>query len=356
MPPASAEGRFRLTLPDGAATARLAEDVAAVLASGDLVALSGGLGSGKTSFARALLRSLAGDAALEVQSPTFPLRIDHALPRFPVAHADLYRLGSSDELTEIGLEEALVEGAALVEWPEKLPRDLAENRLDIAFAIDGQGRSAEISGAGSWPVRLARTRAIRSFLDASGWPGVARSPLAGDASYRAYEKVTRDAVAAILMNASARVEGPPIYGSRSYDEVAHRAKDVRAFVAIGNALRAAGVRAPEILAADLDAGLLLLEDLGAEGIVDPSGAPIIERYEAAIDLLAFMHARQCPAEAPLPDEETYRTPAYDGDALLIEISLFPDWFGGHGGEPAFVGRGLMSGGSSPLFEIPAVSI
>ena len=137
------------------------------------------------------------------------------------------------------------------------------------------------------------------------------------------------------MNAPARTEGPPIYGGRSYDAVAHRAMDVRAFVAIDLALREAGIRAPEILAADMEPGLLLLEDLGGEGIVDPSGAPILERYEAAIDLLAYMHGRDWPAEAPLPDGTLFRLPPYDRDALLVEISLFPDWFGGHGGEPAF---------------------
>ena len=270
--------------------------MAAVLAPGDLVALSGGLGSGKTSFARALLRALAGDRALEVQSPTFPLRIDYALPRFPVAHADLYRLGLAEELAEVGLEEALAEGAALVEWPEKLPTDLAENRLDIAFAIEGNGeaprylaREAGLRGS------RARARCGRFSMHPGGATQHARHwrvtrpiapmkdrsspPLRG----RDGEGEGADAVSfplpdpppqggregrAVLMNAPARIEGPPVYDGRSYDAVAHRARDVRAFVAIGNTLREAGIRAPEILAADLDAGLLLLEDLGAEGIVE----------------------------------------------------------------------------------------
>jgi tRNA threonylcarbamoyl adenosine modification protein YjeE len=389
MPPKPADNTFRVTLADEAATALLAQDVAAVLAPGDLIALSGRLGSGKTSFARALLRALAGNPALEVQSPTFPLRIDHALPRFPVVHADLYRLGSAEELTEIGLEEALADGAALVEWPEKLPADMAANRLDLAFAIEGRGRSVEISGTGSSPERLARSRKARAFLEASGWHSATRTRLAGDASYRAYERVAalspplrgRDGeganvqgatlhpspladpppqggreMRAILMNAPARTEGLPIYEGRSYDAIAHRARDVRAFVAIANTLREAGIRAPEVLAADLDAGLLLLENLGSESIVDPSGAPIIERYEAAIDLLAFMHARRWPEKASLPGGESYEVPLYDRDALLIEISLFPDWFGGHGGEPRFPAAArdeFLSAWSRTLDEVDA---
>src|SRR5688500_17219931 len=134
-----------LTLPDEKATARLAEDIAAVLRPGDLLALSGGLGAGKTSLTRALLRALAGDPELEVPSPTFPIRIDHPLPRMKVVHADLYRLGAAGELFEIGLHEALSEGAVLVEWPEALPAGLAENRLDVRFEIHGGGRRATLS-------------------------------------------------------------------------------------------------------------------------------------------------------------------------------------------------------------------
>ena len=359
-----AEARLNLLLPDERATACLAEDVAAVLKPGDVVALSGGLGAGKTTFARALLRALAGDPALEVQSPTFPLRIDHAFPRIKVVHADLYRLRDQNELDEIGLDEVLSDGALVVEWPERLPKDFSAERLDIALEIEGEGRRADIASSGTWPTRLQRSRVIRAFLDKSGWSNASRVPLAGDASYRAYERILpspplrgRDGEggqtlqqrpsplpipppqggrgAGVLMNAPARTEGPKTYEGRSYDAVARRAMDVRAFVAIDIALREAGIRAPEIFSADMEAGLLLHEDLGGEGVLDASGTPIMGRYEAAIDLLAFMHGRPWPDAAPLPDGARYRLPPYDREALLIEISLFPDWFGGHGGEPAF---------------------
>jgi tRNA threonylcarbamoyl adenosine modification protein YjeE len=324
-----------LSLPDETATARFAHDIAVVLKAGDLVRLSGGLGSGKTTFARALLRSLSGDPGLEVQSPTFPLRLDHVFPRLKVAHVDLYRLGGESELPEIGLEEAIAEGALLVEWPERLPPGLSDDRLDLSFDIEGAGRRVEISGRGSWPVRLARTARIRAFLDESGLRGAARTPLAGDASTRAYERITSATGTSILMNAPARVEGPPIYDGRSYDALAHRALDVRAFVAIDLALRRAGIRAPEIRAADLEAGILVVEDLGEEGLVDATGEPVIERYEAAIDLLVYMHGRSWPGEIALPGGEHYVMPRYDRDAFLVEVSLFPDWFGSGGDGPAF---------------------
>ena len=193
MPAARAEAsgavRASLRLPDEAATARLAEDVAAVLKAGDLVALSGGLGAGKTAFARALLRALSGNPALEVQSPTFPLRLDHVFPRLKVVHVDLYRLGDATEREEIGLEDAIAEGALLVEWPEQLPAGLSADRLDLSLEIDGEGRRVEIAAHGSWPARLARTARIRAFLDEGGLRGAARVPLAGDASTRAFERI-----------------------------------------------------------------------------------------------------------------------------------------------------------------------
>jgi tRNA threonylcarbamoyl adenosine modification protein YjeE len=328
-------GALDLRLPDDDATARLGDDIAAVIRPGDLVGLSGGLGAGKTSLARALIRAVADDPAHEAPSPTFPIRIDHELKRLTISHVDLYRLGSAEELEQIGIAEALERGALLVEWPELLPPDLSDNRLDIRLDIAGAARHAAIAGAGTWPERLARTRLVRGFLDRCGWREARRAPLVGDASYRAYERVSRGGDTAILMNAPERREGPAIYEGRSYDTLAHRARDVRPFVAIAGALREAGVRVPAILAADLDAGLLLLEDIGEEGILDVAGRPILERYAAAVDLLAAMHGRTWSPALSLPDGRLHCIPPYDRGALLVELSLFPDWIGGDGSEPAF---------------------
>ncbi len=93
---------FTVTLPNEQATARFAIDVACALEPGDLVTLSGDLGAGKTTFARALIRYLAGDDAIEVPSPTFTLLQTYELPQFPLVHADLYRLSGAAELAELG--------------------------------------------------------------------------------------------------------------------------------------------------------------------------------------------------------------------------------------------------------------
>ena len=98
-------------LPDEGATTRLGEDLAMALRAGDVLALSGDLGAGKTTLARGLIRAMAGDEGLDVPSPTFTL-VQSYDTRVPLNHFDLYRLGSPDELDELGLDEMLATGAA----------------------------------------------------------------------------------------------------------------------------------------------------------------------------------------------------------------------------------------------------
>src|SRR5271165_5608544 len=126
---------FSVALPDEHATQRLAIDIANSLEPGDLVTLSGDLGAGKTTFARALIRYLAGDATIEVPSPTFTLLQSYELPRFVLVHADFYRLSGAAELAELGFED-LPEGAVvLVEWPDRAAGLLPPDRLDITFTL-----------------------------------------------------------------------------------------------------------------------------------------------------------------------------------------------------------------------------
>src|SRR5215212_9997965 len=103
-----------LDLANERATEALAEDVAACLKPGDTVALSGGLGAGKTTFARALIRAISGDLAIDVPSPTFTLVQTYPMPRLTVAHVDLYRLADEREIEETGVLDALADGAAVI--------------------------------------------------------------------------------------------------------------------------------------------------------------------------------------------------------------------------------------------------
>jgi len=142
-----------MNLPDEAATARLGQAVAARLEPGEAVCLTGPLGAGKSTLARALVRALTTPHE-EVPSPTFTLVQFYEGPRLAVAHFDLYRLSDPDEAYEIGLDEALDSGAAVIEWPERLEGRLPPDRLDIEIALaeDG-GRTARLTPHGAWEGR-----------------------------------------------------------------------------------------------------------------------------------------------------------------------------------------------------------
>src|ERR1700719_3553268 len=133
FPSATGGTSFTVTLPNEQATARFAIDIAAALEPGDLVTLSGDLGAGKTTFARALIRYLASDEAIEVPSPTFTLIQSYELPRFALVHADLYRLSGAAELAELGFDD-LPEGAVvLLEWSDRAAGFLPPDRLHNCF-------------------------------------------------------------------------------------------------------------------------------------------------------------------------------------------------------------------------------
>ncbi len=126
---------FTVTLANEAATERFMIDIAAALEPGDLVTLSGDLGAGKTTFARALIRYLAGDDTIEVPSPTFTFMQTYELPRFTLVHADLYRLSGAAELAELGFDDLPDGAVVLMEWPDRAAGFLPPDRLDIAFTL-----------------------------------------------------------------------------------------------------------------------------------------------------------------------------------------------------------------------------
>ena len=147
----------RLALADEAATVALARAVARGVRPGDVIALWGDLGAGKTRFARAFIGALAGEGE-EVPSPTFTLVQSYDIPAGMVWHFDLYRLDSPDEVLELGFEEALADGIALIEWPDRLGPLLPRDRLDLAldFGAAAESRVARLTGQGAWAERLRK--------------------------------------------------------------------------------------------------------------------------------------------------------------------------------------------------------
>ena len=154
-------------LSDEAATARLARSLAALACKGDVMALFGDLGSGKTAFARAFVNALprleltSGSSAPlsapeQVPSPTFTLLQAYERAPATVWHFDLYRLERPDEVYELGFEEALVEGIVLIEWPQRLGPLLPAERLELRFdfAERNEARRVTLIGTGAWMHRL----------------------------------------------------------------------------------------------------------------------------------------------------------------------------------------------------------
>ncbi|MCP4319941.1 MAG: tRNA (adenosine(37)-N6)-threonylcarbamoyltransferase complex ATPase subunit type 1 TsaE [Hyphomicrobiales bacterium] len=322
-------------LKDERATDRFGQDLALALLPGDCLALYGDLGAGKSTLARALIRCIAEDPGFDVPSPTFTLVQTYEL-RIRVAHFDLYRIGDPDELVELGLDEALEDGVALIEWPERAAGHLPDNAVSIRLKEEGDGRRVDISGPQEVMERIRRSLEIRSFMEQSGCTDADRRHYQGDASTRAYEIIhTGDAAARILMNAPERLIGPVLKNGKRYAQIAHVAEDVRPFVALAGFLRQNGFHTPQIFAQDLDAGFLLLEDLGRQGIADRDGRPVIARWEAAIDCLVALHRTEIPHKMALPDGSTHEVPPFDRDAMMIEVDLLPVWYLRHlqGREP-----------------------
>lgn len=155
--PMSDEPSLRLSGEE--ATRRLAAAIATRARAGDVLALSGRLGCGKTVFARAFVHA-RGLPAEDVPSPTFTLVQVYEPPppmTVPIYHFDLYRLKTAAEAYELGIEDAFAEGIALIEWPERLGALLPAHRLDVelSFADEPDGRRVRLRGGGDWPQRLA---------------------------------------------------------------------------------------------------------------------------------------------------------------------------------------------------------
>ena len=163
-PISAPDGGLAFRLADLAATAELAAALAGCARAGDVIALHGPLGAGKTAFARAFIgarAALAGqaDALGDVPSPTFTLVQTYDMTDPAIWHFDLYRLDKPDDALELGLDEAFNEAISLIEWPERLGPYLPRRALHLSLGFDGPGseegaRIARLTGADDWPARL----------------------------------------------------------------------------------------------------------------------------------------------------------------------------------------------------------
>ena len=125
-------------------TFRIAANLATRVKKGDVIALYGTLGMGKTVFCRGFINSLLPKT--EVPSPTFTLLQTYDTDKFQIYHFDMYRLKSPEEAYEIGVEDAFSDGVSLIEWPEKIGRILPKKHISVTIEADKKGRKITIEG------------------------------------------------------------------------------------------------------------------------------------------------------------------------------------------------------------------
>ncbi len=313
-----------------AETDELGRELSLIAMPGDIICLSGDLGAGKTTLARAFIRALAGGAEITVPSPTFTLVQHYDEVRLPVAHYDFYRLTSPGDIAELGLEESAESAVSLIEWPDRFGDNLPADRLDVQLEFDGQGRRVLLSGHGAFAARLERMAALARFLAAAGCANDSRRFLQGDASARRYERVRgEDGSPLLVMDMPARGDGPILRDGKPYSRLVHLAESCHAVLAINQALLQAGFSAPRTKAADVKRGFIVMEDLGDDvfGVMRARGDDVSEPLNAATDVLAAMAGRRWACEIPLEGETAHhRIEAYDDDALVMETSLLIDWY------------------------------
>ena len=151
---------------DEAGVVRLADLLALKIRRGDVIALRGEVGAGKTTLARALIAALLGDRAAEVPSPTFSLSQVYETPRLTITHFDFYRLASAEDVREVGFDEAIASGAAIVEWPARAAELLPESRceIDLAETADPATRRLTVRGFGRAAGSVRRIDELMAFL------------------------------------------------------------------------------------------------------------------------------------------------------------------------------------------------
>ncbi len=310
-------------------TERLAARLSLWSRPGFLIRLTGDLGSGKSTFARAFIREMAGGRGdFDVPSPSFTLLQTYAETRLPVLHADLYRLKEAAEVAELGLAELVADHVTLVEWPELLPAGLACDVLTLTFSGTGDTREIAVGAEGAWGAALARDTLIENFLTQHANPCV-RHFLEGDASARRYEWLdVADGSEPLLMDMPTRPDGPPVRHGRPYSAIAHLAEGLPAVVAMNGVLVERGYSAPRIFSHDLATGLAVIENLGPTvfGRMHLAGEDMAVPMLAAADVLADMAQKDWPATVPVGANATHSVRPYDAEALLIEADLLPSWF------------------------------
>ncbi|MBU1212543.1 MAG: tRNA (adenosine(37)-N6)-threonylcarbamoyltransferase complex ATPase subunit type 1 TsaE [Alphaproteobacteria bacterium] len=366
---------FKLERVNESHLRRLAEELAFLLRAGDIVTLTGDLGAGKTTFARALIRALARDPEHEVPSPTFTLLQTYRTERLDVAHFDLYRLSAPEELDELGLDHVLRTGTALIEWPERADGRLPVDLLDIALSDTGDNvppldkedvaaevRDIVVTGRGRAAGKAQRLEAMHKIIREAGFSGdtITVTALPGDASQRTYARVAWEpgkperTETRLLMDSPRQPDGPVLRDGKSYSQIAKLAEDVVPFLAIGTALHRAGLSVPKIDCVDIGHGFMMIEDLGDLDYKTALAAGRDQKalWNDAVEALLILRGLQADQPLQFHDGEPHELPKLDRTILEIETALVSDWLwpAAHGSAPDAAQRAAYQAIWCPIFD------
>lgn len=300
-----------IPLPDLLATEALAHKLAPLLKKGVFVSLEGGLGTGKTALARAILQALGVTG--DTPSPTFKMVQHYQTENFPISHFDLYRLKNVDQLADIGWNAALTDGLTIVEWPERAEQLVPPDRLSLTFSFGGSiERICMLKGYGKWSmvdelVRIARDAELSGFAAEAGWGKAALQPIGANSPPRRFFRLTRDdGKTAIMMDAD---------------------EDQKAlqFVNLASILRGLDLSAPEIYAARPKRGLVLMEDFGNEnvGSVIDRGMPMHPYFLRALLVLVRIHHQFSPASVKHLEVPTFTSALFAARVEKFLDNYFP---------------------------------
>ncbi len=312
--------------------------LASLLKAGDIVFLKGDLGTGKTTMARGIIRTLCGHNTA-VPSPTFTLVQKYQASGLDILHADLYRLNEPEEVYELDLfshHESLV----LLEWGEMLEdsamRSIFVDKINIDFKEQDGGRLVMLSGSAHFMARLAsyqtfyeRSQAAKVFIEKAGFGKARRNIVAGDASGRRYERLQTTNGADVIF-----MDWPQDGAFNKYARQVKLGEQTQSFVAIAGYLNGIGLGAPEIYERDLAQGFMLLEDFGSVSLtdlIDTQSASLPVVYGEAIEVLAQLHAT-CPEQKLNIEGVSHQLSLMDRQVMAYEVELFCEWYVPHCGK------------------------
>jgi tRNA threonylcarbamoyl adenosine modification protein YjeE len=309
-------------------TAAIASQLAPFISPVDLLSLTGDLGSGKTTFAQALLKGLGVEE--EVTSPTYALIHQFPSAKGEIFHCDFYRVeGQAGHL--LGFDDLIGSGMVVAEWLERIETMLPPDRLHIGFEGEGEARSLSFTPRGAWEAKLARFGALRRFLERAGWQDAFCTHMRGDASAKTFSRLVKaNGESRVLMNWPDCPDGGAVRDSKTYCELVHLARNGAPFVAVGDYLASeAGLTVPRVHEADLEQGFLLVDDLGDEvfeRVARRRGTDVEGLYRLAVD--GLLRLRRAPERRALDwgEGRTHRLHDCSPQVLQDEANLLLQWY------------------------------